>query len=290
MKAAEQLDPNAILDALGVRNFGTPQAVSGGQDTLIWRVEHDGQTSALRVFRPEQLSVCRREVAAMTLARAANLPVPDVCAEGIWENRPALLLSWRAGKTLLDALKKSPLSAPRLFQRFGETQARLHNVAVPLGAFPDWIGLAGPNEAALQTHFHRLPARHQLLHGDFHPMNVLTDGRQITAVLDWANVLCGDPRADLARTVVLLRLSHDDTGLPPIFVRFLRALAVANWTRGGRQAGGNFDNMAAFYAWAGAATLEDLKDKDGRPGLDAQRARLRRWTETWKRRAGIMDT
>lgn len=283
------IDPAAILHALNVRNFGTPEPVSGGQDTLIWRVEHDGLTSALRVFRPEQASVSRREVEAMTLARDAGLPVPEVRAAGVWQDRLALLLSWMPGTTLLDALKQSPLAAPRLFQMFGAMQARLHAVAVPPDAFPDWIALAGPDEAALQRHVRALPSRHFLLHGDYHPLNVMTDGHQITAVLDWANVLCGDPRADLARTVVLLRLSHDDSGLPPPLVLILRRLLEAGWRRGYRQAGGSFDDMALFYAWAGAATREAWAGQEGRPGLTEHRARLRRWTDTWKKRAGIMD-
>lgn len=281
------IDPVEVLAALNVTPDAAPEPIAGGQDTLIWRVTHDGQTSALRVFRPEQAAVSRREVEAMTLAREAGLPVPAVRAEGRWDDRPALLLSWLPGTTLLAALKTSPRSAPRLFQRFGAMQARLHAVAVPPDTFPDWIALAGPGEAALQAHLRRLPTRHCLLHGDFHPLNVMTDGRQITGILDWANVLAGDPRADLARTVVLLRLSHDDSGLPPPLVRVLRALAIANWKRGVRGAGGNVDDMAPFYAWAGAATLEDLADKTGRPGLTEHRARLRRWTRAWKRRAGL---
>ena len=47
-------------------------------------------------------------------------------------------------------------------------------------------------------------------------------------------------------------------------------------------------DLASFYAVAGAATLDDLADKTDRPGLLAQRARLRRWTAYWKHRTGIM--
>ena len=40
--------------------------------------------------------------------------------------------------------------------------------------------------------------------GDFHPQNLLFDGREITAVLDWPNVLVADPAYDVAATRVIL--------------------------------------------------------------------------------------
>jgi predicted secreted hydrolase len=48
--------------------------------------------------------------------------------------------------------------------------------------------------------------------------------------------------------------------------------------------------MAPFYAWAGDVTVRDQEQKIGRPGIALQSANLdplRRWTDGWKRRAGI---
>src|SRR6185503_6141739 len=94
--------------------------------------------------------------------------------------------------------------------------------------------------------------RDRLLHLDFHPLNVLGDGRRLTAVLDWTNAHAGDPRADFARTVTILRLS------PPWGdrkQRFGRALFEALWRLGYGPPG---PEMPAFYAWAGGAMLDDL--------------------------------
>jgi aminoglycoside phosphotransferase (APT) family kinase protein len=41
-------------------------------------------------------------------------------------------------------------------------------------------------------------ARSHLLHGDLGHHNVFTDGRRITAIIDWEDCLCGDPVFDLA--------------------------------------------------------------------------------------------
>src|SRR4030042_1376357 len=53
------------------------------------------------------------------------------------------------------------------------------------------------------------------VHMDFHPLNVLSDGRNITGVVDWTNAAAGDARADLAWTVTLLRMGP----LPPSRLR-----------------------------------------------------------------------
>lgn len=57
---ARELDPQAILVALGLPDAAVRERVQGGRDTALWRVERAGAEYALRVFRPEQVSVCRR--------------------------------------------------------------------------------------------------------------------------------------------------------------------------------------------------------------------------------------
>ena len=52
-----QLDPFAVLDALGVSGVTSATPVAGGSDTALWRVERGGEVYALRVFRPEQAAV-----------------------------------------------------------------------------------------------------------------------------------------------------------------------------------------------------------------------------------------
>lgn len=42
------------------------------------------------------------------------------------------------------------------------------------------------------------PEQRALVHNDFHFNNILTDGQRITAVIDWANALYGDPLYDIA--------------------------------------------------------------------------------------------
>jgi aminoglycoside phosphotransferase (APT) family kinase protein len=46
------------------------------------------------------------------------------------------------------------------------------------------------------------------VHGDLHPYNVVTDGRDLCGVLDWGDLFAGDPAPDLAAVWMLLPVEH----------------------------------------------------------------------------------
>jgi aminoglycoside phosphotransferase (APT) family kinase protein len=117
----------------------------------------------------------------------------------------------------------------------------------------------------------------------------MTDGRAITAVLDWTNTAAGDPRADAARTFSVLLLSPVPPGTPRLFA-LLRRVMTAAWWRGYRDVAGRRPDMPLFHAWAGAAMQRDLAHRAADPDhwlQDAQLAPARRWTAHWKRVAGV---
>lgn len=289
-----EIDPAAILAALDVPDVTEIVPVSGGQDTAIWRVVAGGTLYALRLFRAGEKRKCRREVASMRVAAAGGLPVPTVHAEGEWEGRPALLLSWVAGRTVLDAFKAEPWRIAAFGVLCGRMQARIHALPAPAGPEypPDrWLDWAGPLDAPLRARLLAV-ARHPLAlcHFDYHPLNLMTDGRAITGVLDWPNALPGDPRADLARTVALLRFPPN-TRLKLVERAALR-LFLRAWWRGYSQAAGRIGaaELAPFFAWAGTVTLMDQAAKRDPPDiahLPATFDPLRRWTAMWRRRAGL---
>lgn len=289
---ANELDPAAILEALGVSRPTKIAPVVGGSDTAVWRVECADAAYALRVFRAEQAAVCQREVLAMRLAVGNGIPVPTVHVASSWRDRPVLLLSWCSGRPVFDELRAHPAGAWALGVEFGRVQARIHAVAVPeesrrtLGSWTTWTGLV---EGPLQAGLARLELRDDaLLHLDYHPLNVLSDGARITAVLDWANTRTGDPRADLARTSTILRLAPVPPMENPLLMTRIRRLFVRGWRHGYEQAAGATVDLALFYAWAGMAMVRDLSPKVARPGnwLEPQHLdRVRRWAAVWTRRA-----
>jgi aminoglycoside phosphotransferase (APT) family kinase protein len=250
------------------------EPVSGGFATSVWRVQTDQRTYALRAFRPDQIGTLRRELSVLRTAQAAGLPVPGVRAVGTYDERPAMLIDWIAGRTLLAALELEPWRVVQLGRTFGRLHKRLHGIRAPADLRQDWINWP---RAADQRVAERLRSMalvsDRLLHMDYHVLNVLVHGGQVTAVLDWTNAHAGDPRADLARTLTILRFA------PPLGGAVQRVGRLA-LELGWRQGYGSFgSDMAPFYAWAGGALLHDLGGRVAPIELEP----ARRWTAQWTR-------
>ena len=227
-------------------------------------------------------------------AAASAVPVPQIHAIGSWREHPALLIAWCPGRLLADELAARPWRAWALGVEFGRVQAAIHALPVP-AALRDhpvpWEAWAGP-DAALRERLEAIrPRPAVLLHLDYHPLNVLVDGGRVAGVLDWANARAGDPRADLARTASILRLAPLPGGAAGRAAWAVRRVLAAGWRRGYRQDAGSADEMAPFYAWAGAVMERDLAPRVGRPDLPwltpAYLARVHRWAVAWQARAGV---
>jgi aminoglycoside phosphotransferase (APT) family kinase protein len=294
------IDPRKVLRALG-ETAESAEPLAGGWDTAIWRVELDGRAGVLRLLRPTEQARGRREVLAMEAAVRAGVPAPEVLAQGEWQGRPALLLSWLPGGPLASRLRAEPERAVPLGLAFGRMLARLHATRAPeelhrRGA--GWIAAAeaaeslAPEETPLQARLRVLAGdADAVLHLDYHPLNTLTDGDRITGVVDWANAAAGDPRADVARMLVLLENARRifGPGLPPAARAARRRFRLAA-LRGYLDAGGHTEEMAPFLAWGWAATARDLAPNLGRPGhwlRPEHLALMHARAAAWKRRAGL---
>jgi aminoglycoside phosphotransferase (APT) family kinase protein len=290
MPSETELDPRAILAALGVSDAEAIVPVSGGADTLIWRVAHPAGPQALRVFRSSQAAHWQQELDALAAAASAGIPVPQVRAATLWHDRPAMLLTWSSGQPLLQILLRRPWLVGSLGRAFGRMQARIHRVAAPAGWPPEaWLGWGAPHDPLVQEWLTRVAGRAMLLHLDYHPLNVLADGRQITAVLDWVNARAGDPRADVARTATILRLALAGRR-PTLLLRLQRRLLEHLWQHGYQQEHGPIGDLTAFYAWAGAVMRYDLAPRAARPDSDVlpeELARIDAWTRDQVRRLRV---
>jgi aminoglycoside phosphotransferase (APT) family kinase protein len=250
--------------------------VSGGFATSVWRVESGAGTFALRVFAAYQRSVLDRELLAMRAAAAGGVAVPRVHAVGSYDDRPAMLSEWCRGRMLLQVLRSQPWRLLQLGHAFGRLQRRIHQIPAPPELRSNWIDWQGQCEPRLADRLRQLSVPDdRLLHLDYHPLNVIAEGGRLTAVLDWTNAHGGDPRADLARTVAILRIE-------PAGPKGLKRLPVLALEAGWRSGYGPFGpDMAAFYAWAGGSMLNDLASRNTAEQLKP----VRLWTDTWSRQA-----
>ena len=216
-----------------------PAVLAGGYDTAVYAFQlHGGPPEwsarlVLRVYRPDtqRRDLPRFEAAVHGCIADAGLPVPRVLlvVDGASElERPFLVMERAPGRNLVGWLA-SP-AVVRLPRWLAETQLALHAVppatleralaAAGIDAKPlrldaelrevaralDTAALAGLRDGAAWLERQR-PAEASLAicHGDFHPLNILADGRRVTGLIDWARVHVAEPEYDVGGTLTLIR-------------------------------------------------------------------------------------
>jgi aminoglycoside phosphotransferase (APT) family kinase protein len=186
--------------------------IAEGREAEIYAWE-DGVV--LRLFRDARSGASvANERRAMAAARAAVPSVPAILGETEVDGRPGLIMERVDGPDLLTLLGSKPWQVWRIGTICGDQHARLHAAAAPpeLASARDSIAL---HAAAVLPHLPSqiaeaasrvlaaAPDGGALLHGDFHPGNILRSSRG-PVVIDWGNATRGDPHADVARTLLLL--------------------------------------------------------------------------------------
>jgi aminoglycoside phosphotransferase (APT) family kinase protein len=237
-----------------------PVQIAGGFDTRIYALQLAHVPPAfsgrliVRIFR--ETDGGQHATAEGTLQNAladAGYLVPrvvEVCTDATVLGGAFILMHCLEGQTLLAAMMRPSMlwRAPRLL---ASAHARLHALD-PLPILRAVEGTGVPSalprieDVLVRLHektqgrglerllpgfawhaAHRPPAvgRVSILHGDFHPGNVLVANGSVTGVIDWSNAGLGDPAADVATTRVLLTMGPLHT---PTLVRKPIA-AIRRW-------------------------------------------------------------
>ncbi len=151
---------------------------------------------------------------------ACGVPSPALFEVIEIEGRRGIVYERVDGPAVLTVLRRQPWRARELGALMGETHARIHACqtdrlptghsrlkrSVEAADLP-----ANVREAALRR-LERLPQANHVCHGDFHPDNVVLT-RRGPVVLDWTNAVRACPEADVARTLLMLRIGEPPPGL-----------------------------------------------------------------------------
>ncbi|MFD2080289.1 Predicted kinase, aminoglycoside phosphotransferase (APT) family [Actinopolymorpha cephalotaxi] len=255
---------------------------AGGATGETWKVWHDGTPYALRcvLSRPGVSDRFAGQLAAMRAAGAAGLPVPEEVRYARTARVEVVLLGWLPGRTVADALRSGHGSAYRMGELMGAAQRALHRVPAPAevaDAVDDRAAAPAGLDAAGQSGAGRSGA---LLHLDWHPLNVLVDGDEVSGIVDWVNARRGHPLLDVARTYALFTVDPALDALSPA-ERDLLGEVARGWAAGyGPEAA---SIPADCLRWAGQMMLADLARRYA-GDLDAL-VPLRRWTSRWADKA-----
>jgi aminoglycoside phosphotransferase (APT) family kinase protein len=220
--------------------------VAEGREAEMFEWE-DGRL--LRLLRnPAGQTSNEWQAAAMEAARSRGVRVPTVYGLTTVIGRPGMVMERIGGTDLLTLVGRRPWTLFRAARVSGEVQARLHAVEAPLAIPPVRAVLRQRIESleGLRPDLARfaldvldgLPDGDRLCHGDYHPANILMDG-DTAVVIDWTNVTRGEPAADVARSLMMLRLGAPPPGTSLLLrgmALFGRSLLISLYLRSYRRA------------------------------------------------------
>lgn len=202
---------------------------------------------ALKLFRPEFSSPAGSAYEAK-MARAifaAGAPCPKVGDVVEVDGRAGIIYERIEGPSLDEQIRAHPWRLARVASMLAETQAATHTRSLPtLPSLRETLQqkiqratpLASAQRAAALRALEHLPDGSALCHGDFHLGNVLLS-RRGPLVIDWENATSGHPLADVARTLLLLRMGwvYEKNPAQRLVLRGAIALLLAAYLRRYRQ-------------------------------------------------------
>ena len=242
--------------------------IAEGREAQIYEWEPG---RVLRLFRDARHPAgIAHERAAMEAVRAVVPLVPEVFGVTEVMGRPGIIMERIDGPDLLTLISKKPWTVWRCGRITGEVHAQLHSVVAPRSIPPlrERVERFRGGSDRVPAHiadwalrqFDEMPDGDKLLHGDFHPANVLLPPSG-PMVIDWPNVTRGNPDADLGRSLLMIRMGELPPGSPLVIrlgAKVARSLLELSYLRAYRR--GRAVDMAVVERWATLRAADRLSD------------------------------
>jgi len=173
----------------------------------------------LKLYRAGQpKSDAVREVEVLGVVARGGVRAPRAYGVEAFDGRWGVVMDRIGGRPFAEVMLTNPAGAGPCFAAMARLQAGLHS-ASGLGLTPLKArlgeklrrapGLSDPVKLRLCDRLASLPDGDRVLHGDFHPYNIL--GTLDDAVIvDWLDATSGPPAADICRSWLLLQTASPD--------------------------------------------------------------------------------
>lgn len=170
----------------------------------------------LKLFKPGASSAAvEQEFKINSQVQKTGLPVPKTIDIVEVDGRKGIIYQSISGSSMLKQISTKPWTLKKEAHRLAELHLAIHRYSV--SNLPEQkLNLENEISSAdlLSAHSRemilevlgRLPDHHQLCHGDFHPDNILLSPAG-PVIIDWMTGSSGEPLADVARTLILLRVA-----------------------------------------------------------------------------------
>ncbi len=154
------------------------------------------------------------------------------CPDGLV--RSGLIIKKIPGQTLIARAMKKPLTVFSASGTMADLHIAMHNTHTDkIRSYKELVRtsldtvimsfLTGEERAQILARLDALPDGDSVLHLDYHPDNIMSDGQNIS-VIDWMTSASGAPAADVAATLYLLNEGEMIPGLSPAVASVLEFL------------------------------------------------------------------
>jgi Ser/Thr protein kinase RdoA (MazF antagonist) len=214
------------------------------------------------------------EMRISRVVHASGVKSPAVGALVQVDGKNGLIYQRVAGESMLNLLIRKPWLLWQYARLFAQLHAEMHKSSfaedVPElhGKLEYRINHLAQLPAALKTGLvdalHSQPKADSVLHGDFHPANVLVAGSDAN-IIDWIDASRGSPLADVARTTIILRGVAESKQIGNPLARTFLKLFHAEYLRSYfRLRPGGMDEYQRWLPIVAAARLmEGIKEIEG---------------------------
>lgn len=223
-----------------IQQLGGKIGEGGCSEVFEW--EDGGKI--VKLAKPNtDINALETELHNCRMAWERGLPVPRPYDLVYFEGRPGIVFERVYGEPIINRFIASLQEQPNQFQKKEAyedildacmTARLLHQIHTHTSAdMPSqranikhdiWRApyLPDVDKAAVIAQLDRLPMKLQLCHGDPNPGNILIRDNG-SVVIDWSNASAGNPEADLAEYVIMVRYAILPTHWPPEANRMLDA-------------------------------------------------------------------
>lgn len=227
----------AELKTIDRKDLGEPLYTSRSSDTF----EYDGD-KLLKVFHADVAKeLVDREMLNTNeiyeKGATKKYVYEEIIVEDEGQTRYALLFNNFPGKTLIGLGLSKPQTIPSIGRIMADQAILLHSKeSDKIQSYKDLVRqsmeqphmdfLTDEDKAKINARLDALPDKKNILHCDYHPDNLLSDGKE-TTIFDFMTAAAGDPAADVAATKVLLTEGEMIPGFSKAVATLLNVLKSA---------------------------------------------------------------
>jgi uncharacterized protein (TIGR02172 family) len=184
----------------------------GGQAEIF---EYDNNKVLRVAKRPQDYDRIRSEYSLYSQLAASNIDVPRVYELVEINGAPAIIMDKINGISMMDQIKRNPFGAGERSKELAELHLKLINTSISMEmtntkkkaryCIEKSEQIEPETKEKIFEILGVLPNGNSICHGDFHPGNILCQGKK-RFIIDWSAASKGDYHADIAHTYILLRL------------------------------------------------------------------------------------